>query len=142
MAGIRGRDTKPEMQVRRALHLRGFRFSRAPVRLPGRPDVVLTRWKVAVFVHGCFWHLHGCSLSKLPESNSQFWQRKLAGNVERDELVALTLISLGWRVAIVWECALKGIRAQASFDAAMDRLAAWIRSDSREPALEISGDVG
>lgn len=139
MAGIGGRNTKPEIQVRRALHLRGFRFSLAPVRLPGRPDVVLTRWKVAVFVHGCFWHWHGCALSKLPGSNTQFWQRKLAGNVERDELAALTLVALGWRVVIVWECALRGARAQAEFDAAMNRLAGWIRSDSGEAVLEISG---
>lgn len=141
MASIRGRDTKPEIQVRQALHLRGFRFSRSPLRLPGSPDVVLTRWKVAVFVHGCFWHLHGCSLSKLPANNGQFWQRKLAGNVERDELAALTLVALGWRVATVWECALRGKRARADFSPAMDRLAVWIRDGSGEPALDISGTV-
>lgn len=141
MAGIRGRDTKPEIQVRRALHRRGFRYSRASARLPGRPDVVLTRWKAVVFVHGCFWHWHGCSLSKLPESNRQFWQRKLSGNVERDELAALTLVALGWRVATVWECSLRGTTAREGFEAAMDRLATWIRSDSEGPVLEITADA-
>lgn len=139
MASVRGRDTKPELQVRRALHLRGFRFSRNPARLPGRPDVVLTKWKVAVFVHGCFWHWHGCSLSKLPASNEQFWHRKLTGNVDRDDLTTLTLLALGWRVAVVWECALRSTRARASFDPAMDRLATWIRSAPAEHVLEISG---
>jgi DNA mismatch endonuclease, patch repair protein len=142
MAGIRSRDTKPEMQVRRALHMRGFRFSRNPVRLPGRPDVVLSRWKVAVFVHGCFWHRHGCSLSKLPANHRSFWESKLAGNVARDEVAAMTLVAFGWRVATVWECALRGKRAMAGFDAAMDRLAAWIRSDSEGAVLDISGDAG
>lgn len=139
MARIRSRDTRPETLVRRALHHRGFRFARNPVRLPGRPDVVLSRWKVAVFVHGCFWHRHGCSLSKLPASNTEFWHRKLAGNVHRDEVAVLTLLMMGWRVATVWECALRGPRARYAFDGAMDLLAAWIRSESSEPVLDISG---
>jgi DNA mismatch endonuclease (patch repair protein) len=138
MAGIRGRNTKPEMRVRQALHRRGFRFALTDAHLPGRPDVVLTRWKVAVFVHGCFWHWHGCSLSKLPGSNSQFWERKLAGNVDRDQLAVLMLVSMGWRVVTIWECALRSAKARASFEAEMDRLAVWIRSAFGEPVIEIA----
>lgn len=141
MAGIRGRDTKPELRIRRELHARGFRFSRNPVRLPGRPDVVLTRWKVAVFVHGCFWHSHGCSLSKLPASNAGFWRQKLTGNVERDEIAVLTLLSLGWRVATVWECAMRSAAAQDRFDVAMNRLAKWIRTEVNVPVMEITGEA-
>jgi DNA mismatch endonuclease, patch repair protein len=141
MSGIRGKNTLPEVLVRRALHAHGFRFGTKSTLLPGRPDVVLPRWKVAVFVHGCFWHWHGCPLSKVPASNRQFWQEKLESNVERDDLAVLVLVALGWRVATIWECALRGARARASFDSAMDQLAAWIRSPGDEPVLEISGDA-
>ncbi|MCG2594591.1 DNA mismatch endonuclease Vsr [Ramlibacter sp. XY19] len=138
MASIRGRDTQPELQVRRALHARGFRFSSSSAqRMPGRPDVVLQRWKVAVFVHGCFWHWHGCSGSRLPRTNRVFWEDKLSRNVERDELAAMTLVTAGWRVVIVWECALRSSRARSSFEAAMDRLAIWIRADPSEVFFEL-----
>jgi DNA mismatch endonuclease, patch repair protein len=141
MAGIRGRDTVPELQVRRALHARGFRYSTNPVRLPGRPDVVLTRWKVAVFVHGCFWHLHKCSLSRVPGSNVPFWEKKLSRNAERDVIAALTLISMDWRVATVWECALRGSKARATFDGSMDQLSHWIRHETDTPVIEIAGGM-
>jgi DNA mismatch endonuclease, patch repair protein len=139
MAGIRGKHTRPELVVRRALHARGLRYRLHKKLGVTSPDIVLPQWKVAVFVHGCFWHWHGCSLSKLPSNNAQFWERKLARNVDRDELAALTLVALGWRVATVWECALRGAKARAGFDAEMDRLAAWIRRDSETRVLEISG---
>lgn len=141
MARIRGRDTQPELRVRAALHARGFRFSTKPVRLPGRPDVVLTRWRVALFVHGCFWHLHECSLSKIPSSNVPFWQKKLTGNAERDVINALTLVSMKWRVATVWECALRGARARSMFTENMDRLANWVRNEPGVPVIDIAGDV-
>jgi DNA mismatch endonuclease, patch repair protein len=127
MSGIRGKDTQPEVMVRRALHARGLRFGIKQTRLPGRPDIVLPRWKVAIFVHGCFWHWHGCQLSKMPTSNRAFWKNKLAGNQDRDSRAQITIISMGWRVAMIWECSLRGQAARAQFDAVMDELAQWIR---------------
>ena len=80
MAGIQSKNTRPEIIVRKALHARGFRYSLHSKSLPGKPDIVMPKWKVVIFVHGCFWHWHGCRLSKLPASNPDFWSAKLAGN--------------------------------------------------------------
>jgi DNA mismatch endonuclease, patch repair protein len=136
MSGIRGTNTKPELMVRRALHVRGFRFAMTQLGLPGRPDVVLPKWRVAVFVHGCFWHRHGCSLSKMPTSNKEFWGRKLARNQDRDLQAQIALISMGWRVAMIWECSLRGAAALARFDSVMDDLAHWIRRQPHVVAFE------
>lgn len=106
MAGIRAKDTKPEMLVRRALFAEGFRFRLHRGDLPGGPDIVLPGRKVAIFVHGCFWHRHvGCRFAKLPSSNTDFWCNKLDGNVRRDRRAVEALRSAGWRVLVVWECA-------------------------------------
>ena len=105
MAGIRGKGTKPEIVVRRALFAQGFRFRLHRSDLPGGPDIVLPRRKVAIFVHGCFWHQHaGCRFAKLPSSNADFWRNKLDGNVQRDRRAIEALRSAGWRVLTVWEC--------------------------------------
>lgn len=93
-----------------------------------------------MFVHGCFWHFHGCALSKLPSSNTRFWRKKLTGNALRDEVNALTLVSMGWRVAVVWECALRSADARRKFEQAMDGLAHWIRQHPDSPVIEILGD--
>lgn len=136
MSGIRGTNTQPEVMVRRALHARGFRFGAKHSRLPGRPDIVLPRWRVAIFVHGCFWHLHGCHLSKMPSSNQAFWKTKLAGNQDRDSRAQITLISMGWRVAMIWECSLRGRAAREKFDTVMGQLAEWIREQPTVVAFE------
>jgi DNA mismatch endonuclease (patch repair protein) len=105
MAGIRGRDTKPEITVRRYLHRRGFRFRLRGRRLPGRPDIVLPKYAAVVMVHGCFWHSHnGCKYAYKPKSNKSFWREKLAGNAARDNVNRRRLAKLGWRVFTVWEC--------------------------------------
>jgi len=105
MGRIKGRNTIPEKRVRSLLHRLGYRFSLRPRDLPGKPDVVLPARKVAVFVHGCFWHRHdGCRNSVLPKTRSDFWLAKLNGNVERDRRNTAALRCLGWRVLIVWEC--------------------------------------
>lgn len=105
MSRIRGRDTTPEKRVRSLLHGLGFRFSLHRKDLPGRPDIVLTRFKTIVFVHGCFWHHHsGCSNAALPKTRPDFWDAKLAGNIKRDERNVCQLKQLGWQVLIVWEC--------------------------------------
>jgi DNA mismatch endonuclease, patch repair protein len=142
MSRIRGKDTQPELMVRRALHARGLRFGIKQTRLPGRPDMVLPRWKVAVFVHGCFWHWHGCHLSKMPMSNRDFWKKKLAGNQDRDSRAQITLISMGWRVAMIWECSLRGQAARARFDTVMDELAQWIRDQPTIVAFETTVALG
>jgi DNA mismatch endonuclease (patch repair protein) len=107
MARIRGKDTKPEVAVRSALHRAGFRFRLYARGLPGRPDIVLPKHGVVIFVHGCFWHRHGCSLSSEPATRRRFWQAKFDANVARDRRNARALRALGWRVLTVWECALR-----------------------------------
>lgn len=105
MGTIRGRNTAPELLVRRFLHKRGFRYSLHVGRLPGRPDIVLPRYGVVVLVHGCFWHRHkGCRYAYTPRTNRVFWESKFAGNVARDARNLRALRSLGWRVYTVWEC--------------------------------------
>lgn len=105
MSGIRARDTKPEMIVRRHLHGRGFRYRLAPKNLPGRPDVVLPRYGTVVFVHGCFWHRHpGCKYAATPAANADFWAAKFTANVTRDARVTGELRAAGWQVLVVWEC--------------------------------------
>src|SRR5690606_3727417 len=107
MSGIRGRDTKPEIAVRRYLHAAGLRFRLSPRNLPGRPDIVLPKHNAVVFVHGCFWHRHlGCKYTTNPATRPAFWKRKFAENVARDQRVQLQLKEAGWRVFVVWDCEL------------------------------------
>lgn len=108
MAGIRGKDTKPELQIRKFLHRAGFRFRLHVKDLPGKPDIVLPRYKMAIFIHGCFWHCHDCHMFKWPKSRGRFWRTKLIRNQENDKKQLAALRSAGWRVLVVWECALKG----------------------------------
>lgn len=126
MAGIRARDTKPEMLVRRLLFASGYRFRLHRRDLPGAPDVVLPGRKVAIFVHGCFWHRHpGCSFATLPATNAAFWHAKLSGNVKRDVRAIEALTAAGWRVLVVWECATKRKPPAAAMDLAQ-KLSEWI----------------
>jgi DNA mismatch endonuclease, patch repair protein len=105
MGRIRGGDTAPERVVRSTLHALGLRFRLHRRDLPGRPDIVMSRWNTVVFVHGCFWHRHeGCRYAYTPKSRVEFWNAKFAGNVERDARAAATLRRKGWRVITVWEC--------------------------------------
>ena len=123
MARVRGRDTKPELKVRRALHAAGLRYRLHDKKLPGRPDIVLPARRVAVFVHGCFWHRHpdpDCRLARLPKTRLDFWLPKLEGNRARDERKKAEIEALGWTVIEVWEC---GIGA-----AALDRIAKEIKA--------------
>ena len=123
MAGIRGRNTKPEMLVRRQLHARGFRYRLHVRGLAGRPDIVLPRYGAVVFVNGCFWHAHkGCKLFKIPATRTDFWREKLDANRWRDIGNLLKLQREGWRVATVWECALR------DESPAIEKLADWLKS--------------
>lgn len=114
MAGIKGRDTRPEIAVRRYLHAAGLRFRVNDRRLPGTPDIVFPRWRVAVFVHGCFWHRHpGCPYTTTPATRAAFWNSKFTANMERDARNLAALESLGWSTLVMWECE---SRSEATLD--------------------------
>jgi DNA mismatch endonuclease, patch repair protein len=136
MANIKGKDTKPEMIVRRGLHHLGFRYSLHNKQLPGKPDLVFRQYKAVIFVHGCFWHAHNCRLFKWPKTREEFWKDKITGNKVRDRLHMQKLEYLGWRRLVVWECALKTIQAQKHSDV-IGQCANWLAGN--EPAGEISG---
>ena len=108
MSRIRGRDTKPEMAIRRGLHARGLRFRLHRKDLPGRPDLAFPKHRTVIFVHGCFWHGHDCPMFRWPQTRKEFWREKIRKNQERDECAIRSLKEHGWRVLTVWECALKG----------------------------------
>lgn len=124
MSGIRGKNTKPELIVRRFLHRAGLRF-RLHANLPGKPDLILPRYRTAVFVHGCFWHRHeGCRYATTPANNALFWQEKFAGNVRRDAQKKQQLEERGWNVLVTWSC--------QSSECELGKLAALIKtSDGR-----------
>jgi DNA mismatch endonuclease, patch repair protein len=127
MSGIRRKDTKPEMTVRKALFAAGFRFRLHRRDLAGAPDVVLLSRKIAIFVHGCFWHRHStCRLAKLPATNIEFWSTKLNGNVKRDKRAVNELQMADWRVLVVWECATRGEAAEEL----KAKLTEWIEGDA------------
>lgn len=116
MAAIKGKDTKPEMIVRKYLFSRGLRFRVQVRKLPGTPDIVLPKYKTVVFVNGCFWHGHdGCKYFRLPKSNVEFWKEKIEKNIERDTRNEAELKALGWRVIRVWECDIKAITAREEY---------------------------
>jgi DNA mismatch endonuclease (patch repair protein) len=135
MSKIRSRDTKPELWVRQALWHSGFRYRLHAKELPGRPDIVLPRWRTVVFVHGCFWHRHeGCPFFRLPSTRPAFWDAKLGRNQVRDTAAVHALCASGWRVAVVWECALKGDLAGTAI-----QLVSWIKSRSSGIELFLAG---
>jgi DNA mismatch endonuclease, patch repair protein len=137
MAGIRSTGTAPEKLIRNALHRRGFRFALSRTRLPGKPDIVMPRWRIVIFVHGCFWHWHGCRLSKMPSTNTQFWKAKLGANQQRDVRVLRELHALSWRTAVIWECATRGSRALEALPHLLDQLEHWVRHQPDTMALEL-----
>lgn len=136
MSRIRGKNTKPELIIRSGLHRMGFRYRVNSLKLPGRPDLVFPRFRAVIFVHGCFWHRHDCHLFRWPASHEEFWRNKITANVERDKKTVGTLISDGWRVLVVWECALKG-RTRLPVDDVIQRCRSWLLSDDQYS--EISG---
>lgn len=113
MSRIRGKDTKIELEVRRGLHALGFRYRLGGAGLPGRPDIVLPKYRTVVFVHGCFWHRHDCHLFRLPKTRPEFWKTKIDANAERDRRKQAELRATGWRVETIWECQLRGLSTDA-----------------------------
>ena len=126
MAAIKGKDTKPEMIVRKYLFSRGLRFRIQVRKLPGTPDIILPKYKTAIFVNGCFWHGHeGCKYFRLPKSNVDFWKEKIERNIERDKESMQALLDLGWKVIRVWECEL---RNKANREEALNKIYTSITS--------------
>lgn len=136
MAGIRAGNTKPELLIRKALHGLGYRYRLHAAGVPGRPDIVLSRRRAAIFVHGCFWHGHDCALFRMPGTRREFWETKIERNRARDAEVRDLLYRADWRQATVWECAFRG-PSQIGLKETITRLASWI--DGEDAALDIRG---
>ena len=125
MRRIRGKDTKPELVVRRALFALGYRYRLHDAKLPGKPDLVFSKRRKVIFVHGCFWHRHeNCRFCTTPASNTRFWKSKFGETVKRDKRNLEALRTLGWRVAIIWECSV----AEQGAEAIAKKIAAWLQS--------------
>lgn len=137
MSGIRGRDTKPERLVRKALHARGFRYRLNVGSLPGRPDMVFPKYRATVFVHGCFWHGHDCALFRAPDTRAGKWAAKISRNRARDGEVREALHEAGWRQLVIWECSIRG-RNRLGLETVVDQATDWLLSRNR--FLEIRGN--
>lgn len=135
MSGIRGKDTKPELLIRKGLFARGFRYRVHDKRLPGKPDLVLPKHNAVIFVHGCFWHGHGCELFKWPKSRKAFWREKIRGNIVRDEKNTSALVSEGWRVLQIWECSFKGPK-RMDIKIIISRTEKWLTGKHRMGEIE------
>lgn len=138
MSGIRGKNTKPELVLRRALHASGLRYRLHAKGLPGKPDIVMPKYRAVIFVHGCFWHRHdGCRYATVPATRPEFWESKFDANVRRDAAVQSALREAGWRVGTVWECAL---RTESGIFETRDMVAAWLKNG--DALLEVGmGDI-
>ena len=117
MSHIRGKDTRPEEMVRRYLFSQGFRYRKNVTALPGKPDIVLPKYRTCIFVNGCFWHMHeGCKYFVWPRNNAEFWRKKLLANKERDQKNIVALERIGWKVITIWECGLRGAEAKTTLE--------------------------
>ena len=139
MSRIRSTNTKPELVVRRLLHGMGFRYRLYARSLPGTPDLVFSKYRAVVFIHGCFWHGHDCPAFRFPGTRKSFWSAKINRNRERDRISEQALADTGWRVAAVWECALRGSN-RIGGEVSAKRLAAWLRGSRKR--FEIRGGGG
>lgn len=135
MSGIKGKNTKQEILIRKALFKRGFRYRLHERNIPGRPDLVLKKHNAVVFINGCFWHCHDCHLFKWPQTRTEFWSKKLDSNRLRDIRNQQQLEKEGWRVLIVWECAIRG-RQKQPLDKIVDRIESWLISNSPLESIE------
>lgn len=136
MAGIKGSNTKPERDLRAALHARGLRYRLHAKDIVGRPDMVFPKHHAVLFIHGCFWHRHeGCRYATTPATRPEFWQTKFAGNIARDERNERELIAVGWRVATVWECSLRKANGVL---VVVNEVCAWLISDLQRLEIDPS----
>lgn len=136
MSGIRGKNTRIEVLVRKELFARGFRYRINDRKLPGKPDIVLKKYNAVIFVQGCFWHGHGCHLFKWPSTRPQWWHDKIESTRKRDLYVCNLLHEAGWRQCRIWECALKG-KYRLDTETVIDKLEKWLHSTREQ--LEITG---
>ena len=139
MSGIRGKNTTPEIYIRKQLHAKGLRFRLHAKTIPGHPDIVLPKYNALILINGCFWHGHGCKNCKTPTSNTEFWLKKIKINQQRDEIKHIQQIELGWRTLIIWECAIReSMRQKASFDL-VNIICDWLDSSSVTAHVDSSG---
>ncbi len=136
MSGIRGKDTRPELIVRRELHRLGFRYRLHSSLLPGKPDIVFPRYKAVILINGCFWHQHDCHLFRWPATRKEFWRKKITGNKARDQRNMKAYQRLGWKALVIWECALKGKRRRP-IEEVIRTVTNWLQYD--QSMAEISG---
>lgn len=134
MSGIRGKNTKPELIIRKGLHALGFRYRLHDSKLPGRPDLVFPMYHAVILVNGCFWHGHGCYLFKWPKSRQEFWKEKINGNMERDQRNIVALKKAGWRVLIIWECALRG-KLKLPVEQVTETAAYWLKAETQSSEI-------
>jgi DNA mismatch endonuclease, patch repair protein len=134
MANVKSRNTKPEIVLRKALFSRGLRYRLHVKRLPGTPDLVFPKYRAVLFVHGCFWHGHGCRLFVVPATNREFWVQKIDGNRSRDEQAIRALRGMGWRVMTVWECAVRGLD-RLPLDVLASKIDQWLHA--KKPTDEL-----
>jgi len=127
MSAIKSCNTKPEQHIRKALHRKGYRFSLNSSKLPGKPDIVLSKYKAVLFVHGCFWHCHNCHMFKWPRTRKEFWDQKIERNVQNDKKKQEELLNSGWRVGVIWECAVKG-KKRLTIESIMEDTIDWLHS--------------
>ena len=134
MSGIRGKDTKPELIIRKALFRKGFRYRLHDKHLPGKPDLVFPKFNAVVFIHGCFWHGHGCHLFKWPSTRPEFWKKKIKRNRQVDEINCRKLKDEGWYILTIWECAIKG-RTRLPLDKVIDSVVKWLKTSIRDKVI-------
>ena len=137
MSHIRATGGKLEVSLRSQLFRFGFRFRKNDKRYTGTPDIVLPHYNAVIFVNGCFWHAHDCSKFKMPKTNTEFWKNKLEKNKARDEKTVARLIEEGWRVCIVWECAISGSNKKEKVTDAAEKIAWWLEEEPHELRVEI-----
>jgi DNA mismatch endonuclease (patch repair protein) len=136
MSGIQGKNTKPEMIIRKLLHNGGYRFRIHVDKLPGKPDIVLKKYQAVIFVHGCFWHGHNCKLFKWPQTRPEFWTEKIRRNKKNDEAAYDQLKLLKWRICVIWECSFKGAK-KANLPEIAQQIGDWLRCS--DDYMEIGG---
>lgn len=135
MRAIKNKDTRPEILIRKVLYAKGLRYRLHVKTLPGTPDIVLPKFKTVIFVNGCFWHGHRCHLSKIPKTRTEFWLSKISDNMSRDILAYKKLSDTGWRIAVIWECEIKGSGKQ-KLNSLIDEFIEWL-NDPRSPGFEL-----
>jgi len=135
MSMVGQKNTGPEIKLRKALHRLGLRYRLHDNKLPGSPDIIFPRYKAVLFVHGCFWHRHTCKATTTPGNNQAFWLKKFDNNVARDRRDVETLLTKGWRVAIVWECVLKGKRGQLPERMVANIILEWLQGTEKHTEI-------